>query len=400
MKRVLFVDDEPGILDAIRASLRKRRNEWDMHFVSNAGDALAQLGRDSPVDVLVSDLRMAGGDGATLMEQVRARSPTTVRIMLSGYADERLALRTVSLAHRFLLKPCATSVLELTIDRCLVVQALIGSAAVRAKLGGLGALPSVPATFARLQSALADPAADAKTVARVIESDPAIVAKILQVVNSAFFRLPRRVERIEQAVSYLGLPAIMSLTLCAEIFSDANPLPKALDLGQLQAHAMAVARTARMLASGRLFSDEAFLAALLHDVGLLVMARVYCEPLQRVLSAAGTGPGLIAMEQELGIDHATAGGYLLGLWGCGYGVVDAVAHHHGRDDECHAELDMRGCVRLAEAAVGAVRPDLMPPYEMPDPLAGPELCRCVGSKESWDRVCARTGAGLAVGGAL
>ena len=118
---------------------------------------------------------------------------------------------------------------------------------------------------------MADPGIDSSKVAIIIQKDPAVAAKVLQVCNSAFFRLPRRVSSIKQAVSYLGLSTVRSMVLSAELFKPGKALPPGLDLGQLQQHAMSVAVVARSLAADTPWAEDAFLAGLLHDVGFLLL---------------------------------------------------------------------------------------------------------------------------------
>jgi YesN/AraC family two-component response regulator len=105
MKRVLFVDDEPRVLQGLKAGLYTRRKEWDMHFAEGGAQAI-DLMKHSHFDVLVTDLRMPGVDGTTLVARARTDSPETIRIVLSGYANEEQSQRLVSLAHRYLSKPC------------------------------------------------------------------------------------------------------------------------------------------------------------------------------------------------------------------------------------------------------------------------------------------------------
>ena len=104
--RVMFVDDEPGVLDGLRRMLRAQRTEWDMQFVTTGAEALMEMERSGAVDVVVTDMRMPGMDGAALLEQLRARHPLIVRILLSGQTDLAGAPRSIPAADRLLTKPC------------------------------------------------------------------------------------------------------------------------------------------------------------------------------------------------------------------------------------------------------------------------------------------------------
>lgn len=116
MIRILFVDDEPLLLDALRASLRRERRRWDMHFALGARGALEVIAQE-PVDILVTDMRMPGMDGAALLEIVRERHPGTARIVLSGQTDEPGARRLVNLAHQCLAKPARPDEIRDVLER-------------------------------------------------------------------------------------------------------------------------------------------------------------------------------------------------------------------------------------------------------------------------------------------
>ena len=385
------MDDEPQVLQGLRSSLYARRKDWEMHFANGGAEAI-ELMSELHIDVLVTDLRMPGVDGTTLVARTRNDSPDTIRIVLSGYDDEMQSQRLVSLAHRYLSKPCETNRLEECVDRCLATHALIQSAELRVQLGSVTTLPAMPATFAALQRAFADPTIDSSKVAAIIQKDPAIAAKVLQVCNSAFFRLPRRVVSIQQAVSYLGLYTVRSMVLSVELFKPGNTLCAALDLGQLQRHALSVAAVARWLAAKAAWAEDAFLSGLLHDVGFLLLGRQCKDEMQRALEATATGMLLADAEQKfVGIDHGTAGAYLLGLWGLPYEVVETVAHHEKLARIVPTSFDIRGAVGIAHALLAEIRPADVPLYEANPPMLGDEYLRAINFPQSWKSLVEHAG---------
>jgi HD-like signal output (HDOD) protein/ActR/RegA family two-component response regulator len=384
VKRLLFVDDEPRVLQGLKAGLYRRRKDWDMHFAAGGAEAIALM-RESHFDVLVTDLRMPGVDGTTLVARARIDSPSTIRVVLSGYADESQSQDLMSLAHRYLNKPCEAIQLEECIDRCLATQALIESQELRIQLGAVGALPPLPSTFAALQRALIDPNIDLRNVSAIIEKDPGVSAKVLQVCNSAFFRLPRRVYSIKQAVSYLGLSTVRSMVLSAELFRPGKPLSPGLDLGQMQRHALSVAAVARALAADAPWADDAFLAGLLHDVGFLLLARHLKDPMQRALEATAAGMPLAEAEQKyVGVSHGLAGGYLLGLWGLPYEVVEAVANHELPTLVARSSFDVLGAITIAQALLRKINPQDIPVFEPKTPMPDDGYLRAMRSPHSWE----------------
>jgi HD-like signal output (HDOD) protein/ActR/RegA family two-component response regulator len=389
VKRILFVDDESSVLEGLKSTLYGRRRDWDMEFAVGGANGLLAM-RNAHFDVLVTDLRMPGVDGMALVTHARTASPDTIRIVLSGYADDEQSQRLVTLAHRYLSKPCEPKRLEECIERCMAVQSLVGSDALRVKLGSMSTLPPMPNTFAALQRALADPSVDAARVSAIVQQDPSIAAKVLQVCNSAFFRLPRRVSSIQQAVAYLGLSSVRSLALSAELFKPGKALCAALDIAHLQRHSLRIAALARMLAAGHAWAEDAFLAGLLHDIGLLLLGRQFPAEMQSSITAAAAGmPLREAEEKYVGVDHGTAGAYLLGLWGLPYEIVEPVAHHEIPDRVAQSSFDILGAVAIAHALLLTVRPDDVPSYESTPPTLGDDYLRAIGLPHSWESLLAR-----------
>jgi len=117
-KRILFVDDDPRILDGLQNVLRRDRTRWEMVFALGGELGLQQI-RSAPFDVVVSDMRMPGIDGATLLNLIKDEQPAAIRIMLSGYADEESIERARPALHRLLRKPCDTATLRTAIERSI-----------------------------------------------------------------------------------------------------------------------------------------------------------------------------------------------------------------------------------------------------------------------------------------
>ena len=331
MKDILFVDDEPELLDSLRARLYKHRHEWNMKFVLSGADAIAVL-EQQRVDLIVSDVRMPGMDGGQLLSVVKQRWPTTVRIIISGYSDPAQAVRLTSLAHQYIAKPCEGRELENIIERCFNLQDLLNQEPLRRVVGSVGKLPAMPKTYGRLQAALSQPSVTAAEVGDIVNADAAIAGKVLQITNSAFFRLRKPMVRIKDAVTYLGFATIRNLVLSAEIFSQWNSplsLPD-VDPEQLQNHAQLAAAACKALAGGRASPDDAWLAGLLHDIGYWILVQECPEELGRALELSRSRdlPLFECERMTTGATHAEVGAYLLGLWGLPYSIVEAVALHH------------------------------------------------------------------------
>ncbi|MFL6604880.1 MAG: response regulator [Steroidobacteraceae bacterium] len=354
MKRILFVDDEPEVLAGLRTRLHRLQVKWDMKFVGGGEAALERM-QERPYDVIVTDMRMPGMDGARLLQIVNERWPQTVRIVLSGYADLQQTARLVPVAHQYLSKPCQPQQLENVIDRCLLLHELLNQPGLRSLVGRIRALPTLPRIYTALQSIVRDDSVTLADVAKLVGSDAALAARVLQIVNSAFFRLARRISNIEQAVSYLGFQSIRNLAMSIEIFSrwPANACA-GVDLEQLQQHVHAVAAAAHALASKTPICDDTLLAGLLHDIGYWVLAQECPQDLSRAVELAASLeiPLHAAEHQVIGASHAEIGAYLLGIWGLPYPVVEAVAHHHQPERVIQTEFDVLSALVMGHSLVG------------------------------------------------
>jgi response regulator RpfG family c-di-GMP phosphodiesterase len=272
VKRVLFVDDDIPVLDGLRARLHPLRARWEMIFVESAARAIAEL-ELAPCDVVVTDMRMPGVDGSQLLKIVSERWPETIRIVLSGYAETVQTSRLLTIAHQYLSKPCEVHELENVVERCLRLHELLREPRLRKAVGRVQQLPAIPQTYAKLQAILAKDEPSVGEVSRAISADSAIAAKVLQVVNSAFFRRAKTIAKIEHAVTHLGFVTIRNIVMSVEVFS-AWPAsrPPGFDPEALQLQAHKVAAVARSLLAGSA-AEEAMLAGLLHNIGYLILAQ-------------------------------------------------------------------------------------------------------------------------------
>jgi putative nucleotidyltransferase with HDIG domain len=331
MKRILFVDDEQKALDALRRMIEPQALPWETAFAASGQAALDLLSRQ-PFDVIVSDIRMPEMDGAALLKAVCDRFPGIVRIVVCSQEEMNGALRAVPVAHQFLVKPCDSHMLRVAVERATSLSDVLNNKLLASIIGSVKDLPVLPRTFMALREKLADPNASMRDVVELVEQDVSISAKILQLVNSAFFGLPREVSTLNTAVSYLGIEMLQNLVVSAEvfrIFENAAALP-GFSFEEVHEHSQLTARIASHIPTSGAVHGVAVVAGLLHDVGKLVLATRSPKHFARALQGAVEEKRpLYDIEEELmGVSHAEIGAYLLGIWGLPCPVVEAVAHHH------------------------------------------------------------------------
>lgn len=335
MKHLLFVDDESKLLDGLKRSLRPMRHEWNMTFVTSGEEALTTL-EQAPFDVVVSDMRMPGMDGAQLMNEVQRRYPQIIRIVLSGHSDREMIYQSIGASHQYLAKPCEMENLKATILRACALRDLLGNESLRRLVAGMQQIPSLPTLFAEIKKEAESKTSSLKTIGTIIAKDMGMTAKVLQLVNSAYFGLNGTVSTAKQAVNLLGLDTIQALVLTVHVFSQ---FPRTMDgvlfqIDRLWAESLATGALARALAKAEKASareiEQAYTAGLLHDVGVLVLAANVRNQYDATLRAASKEriPAWEVERRLFGTTHAEVGAYLLGLWGLETPIVEAVAFHH------------------------------------------------------------------------
>lgn len=385
LDRVLFVDDDELVLDALRDALRPFRHRWSMRFVADVSQAMAALEQDR-FDVVVSDLRMPGMDGAELLEAVRDRHPDAVRIVLSGHADMVMAARAAAVAHRMIAKPCATEDLARVIERSCAIHALKQRVERDLSAIGASALPAAPRLYAELVQVLADPASGAADVAGVVEQDVAIAAKLLQLANSSYFGRRSPVSGLSDAVAYLGMEAIRALVLQGSVIKQFTVVAQitGFELESLQRHSSLVARVAARIATDTGLPKETYTAGLLHDIGWLILAAEDPARLSQLLTASAEAKRpLHELERERHeVTHADIGAHLLALWGLPVGITEAIAGHHDAG-WLRGGFDEVAAVRIADMLVAELEPDALSDRA---PGAAPEEVRYLAEAGLEDRL--------------
>ncbi len=389
---VVFVDDEPLVLQGLQRMLRPEREHWDMRFVRSAGEALALL-ETASFEAVVSDLRMPGMDGAALLTAVMDRYPHMVRIVLSGEMDRDLTFRTVHCAHQYLAKPCDPDTLKRTLARAASLRRLVNDRRLKSLLPKLETLPSLPTLYTEILAEIQAPNSSFRKVGDLIARDLGMTAKILQLVNSAFFGLARRVANPQDAVSLLGYDTVRALVLSAKIFAqfDRRRIP-GLWLDELWRHSFQTSLFARAIGTSeklpRKAQDEAFTAGILHDIGKLILAQNLPDEYTDVIARSNRGErALWELEAEhFGASHAELGAYILGLWGLTEEVVAAVAQHHQPPPAAGAArvTPVVVAANLLEHVVTEATPEAGPPEA--------ELLQRLGVMErvpAWTEACRR-----------
>ncbi|MDR3631048.1 MAG: response regulator [Desulfocapsaceae bacterium] len=332
-RRLLFVDDEPNLLDGLKRMLRSMRKEFEFCFAENAQDALKMM-EQNEFDVVISDMRMPGMDGADLLTEVQKRHPHSIRIMLTGQADEKSTLRTIGVVHQFLAKPCDPEKLKSILLRASSLHRLMIDGKLKDMISSIDTLPSLPSVYEKLLRKIREPEASLDDIGELISRDIAMTAKILHLVNSAFFGLYKKVESPARAVKLLGLDTIKALVLISQIFSDMKVPKDLFSVQTLWKHSMTVGKLAKMIAESETDTkdiiDNSYIAGVLHDIGKLILVfKMEAYYREAVCLAQKEHISLRQAEKKIfKATHCDMGAYLIGLWGFQSDIVEAIGFHH------------------------------------------------------------------------
>lgn len=356
-KRILFVDDEPNVLQGLRRMMRSMRQEWDMQFANDGTEALEILFSDH-FDVVVADMRIPGMDGAELLDEIKKRHPQVVRFILSGSSDKELVMKSVGQTHQFLSKPCDSEQLKNILVRAFALRDVLNNNELKTLVSSLKSLPSLPSVYFEIMEAMKAPDFTMKMVGEIISKDVGMTAKMLQMVNSSFFGVGVRVTDPIHAARLLGPEILKALVISVQIFSKFNKADSCgLSLEKFSNHCMAVASLAKEIAKhenqDKNLTDGALIAGMLHDAGKLILAENLPERYKHALSIAKSEyiSAIEAEEKTFAATHAEVGAYLLGIWGLPDPIVETLAFHHHPSKSLQQEFTCLTAVHVANALV-------------------------------------------------
>jgi putative nucleotidyltransferase with HDIG domain len=337
--QILFVDDERNILEGYKRMLRLLRGEWDMHYAMSGTEAL-EIINVTPIDLIITDMRMPKMDGAALLRGVTKLHQSAIRMVLSGNADSALMMNALDIAHQFMSKPCTPEIFESIIRRVLSFRAFLADDNLKKVLSGMDTLPSLPALCIEMTEELQSQEPSLEKVGQIIARDCSMTAKVLQLANSPFWGLRRTIYSAAEAVSYLGLEQLRLLLHSIRPFSQSSfPKTSSFSIELLWEHSLSTAMLAKTIAyeegASKSIAEEAFTAGILHDLGKMVLACTFPERYEEAVNLAQKSaiPLWLAEQKILTVTHVEVGAYLLGIWGLPDSIVEAVAYHH-RPMEC------------------------------------------------------------------
>ncbi len=319
-----------GIRSSLSSLMRDREvievgdlKDLDAHFA--AGQVSAVISASDAPDEM----------GAKYFEVLSAEYPRIIRILIAEDAAKSNRTYGPGTINRIFPTDSSPEEIAEAIENSERLRDLLMSHELTNRVSAIRSLPALPKTYKALRIELNKDDASVQTVAELIKQDVGITAKVLQIINSAFFGLRTQVENPLQAVGLLGFDAVENLVLAAGVFAGFDdPGIPGLSLESIYDSCLEVGGKTRHISSllglDRFVTEDAVVSGFLHALGLVVLMTEFPEELQLVIDEAeAAGISLLEAQQEvLGVTHAEIGAYLLSQWGFGDHIVEAIADHY------------------------------------------------------------------------
>jgi HD-like signal output (HDOD) protein len=354
---LLIVGDNRDLFDGVLAAIPAVCPFWQTQFAADAASAARMLDTDDTIDAVIVQARLADSEGLQFLESVRDSHPHLARILVAAQHSPLLSKDLGSVAHEVVAVPFNSIHFVSVVEAAVETQRRVTDPALQSLLSGIDTLPSPPRSVLQLNELLRQPDSQVVDIAHLVDENVAITAKLLRVVNSAYFGLNTPIGDTAHAISYLGLETVRTLVGGLELINALQPGDAEVvsEVENLQAHSLAVAGLAQSYMPTRQGAQDAYVAGMLHDVGLLAL--VSCAPAHYLAlreEVVNSGRPLLDCEFEIvGATHTAMGAYVLGLWGFPSWLVEAVSCSHDADKLPEWVLDVTSAVFVAEQVANA-----------------------------------------------
>ncbi len=353
-KNILFVDDNENVISGIQRQLRPYREQWQLFFAKTGEQAL-DLMAQYPIDMIVSDMMMPEMRGDELLKIVSEKFPGTVRIILSGYADEVSLKNGLEVAHQYFSKPCTAEIIREAISQIFKIQDCLKNPKIVTEVGDPSQLPSLPKIYHQLNAAIANENTTINEISNIFASDMVLSAKLLQLIYSPYFGLNRNISNLTEAVNLIGLKKLNNLVLSVHVKNAFPILNSEMEyyMGYLWQDAGRVAELARLITLSENQQedrpDQAYLGGLLHNLGLLIFLSRGGDKLKYLLEQVkNTEIPVADLELDIfGFTRSEAAAYVLSLWKIPPRIIEAILLQNRPNDTDYDDISALTAVHVA-----------------------------------------------------
>lgn len=348
MKRILIVDDEVQILNAMSRMFLE--TDYEIATAQNGMEALDLL-ESKEFDMVISDMRMPLMDGYKLLSIVKEKYPKIIRIILSGYADEKPMFRALlhNIAKLYIFKPWNNTELLNNINRLFEDDCVLNSKELNELIENLGCCFEQPKNCDKMFSLTEEE--DINSLITTIENDPVISTLLLQVAKSAVYGVMPSM--VKQAAIYIGLHNLKCFLRWACVVCSTQAPDKTIEEPELLIkHAYLTNRIYLFLYEVFLHKQPAeatMFAGLMHNIGMIILTNCLHkkgELNKTELSASD----LMRLElEENNRNHQEIGAYYLDQWDLPFPMYEVAQFHHRPFDPCVVNQELVSCVHIAQA---------------------------------------------------
>ncbi len=331
--RVLFVDDDARMLSGIRRLLTLQ-TDWEIFFAENGPEALELLNRN-PLDIVISDMRMKGMDGAVLLDKIRHSYPDIVRIILSGQTSQQKLIEAIDRIHYYIPKPYDLGHLTDSIDTIHQMRNSLKNPEYRHMVANQTALPVVPSVYHKLLEQINSDHPDKQCLSQILRSDIGLLCGLLHIAGAGFSIQAAESAGLSSILARYDIGFLRELVQQGSIFKPMEGNSIFIEyLNQINRHSVRITSLAVSLARIDGLSPSQLrlleLFTTLHDVGKLILLDNRPEELRTILAPLTVAGhvGRQAETEQFGISHSELGAYLLSIWGFPRKIVESVYWHH------------------------------------------------------------------------
>lgn len=350
---ILFVTTDEKLMSELIRNIVPIQDDYSIFFADN-GERCLQILANNKIDFVFSSANIIMPTGANILNEIKRLFPEVIRFALVPNLDNQTVAQISQYVHQLVPPPYTKETIVERIQRTLHIQKILNNEKVVNLVKNTTTLPSLPEIYIQIEQETAKPDFSLIKIANLISKDPNLTAKILQIVNSAYFGLQKEVTNINFALSYLGVNVIKSLIFYIHLFSHFKITSEnRKHLEKFWQHSLVVASNSYHLANKYLQEkyeiDSSYTAGVLHDVGKFILLNTYTYPQNIILLAEQKAIDNLEAELEIyECTHAEIGAYLLGLWGFPLHIVEAVAYHHQPSLLNKSKLNLATIIHLAD----------------------------------------------------
>lgn len=350
MVNILFVDDEPNLVQSLRRMFHKMKDMWQIFYATSGKQAL-EIMSEQEIDIIITDYKMPEMNGVALLSIIKDSHPAVIRILLSGYSDDDATVKSTAIAHQFLRKPISPEILEEKLNDLISISKFVQNPDIKNIVNEISVLPTLPDVYIEIDRALNSPETDLAHINKIIMKDVGLSTKILQVVNSAFFGISHNVYNTLEAISLLGTKTIQSIIINIHLFNSyPEALAKRARFNSLGSHSLISGEYAKQYLGNfkNVNKLDAYMAGILHDVGKLILFQLADYDEVEELMQNKRLKNYEAEYETYGTSHAEIGAYLLALWGLPRDIIDSTAYHHVPMEAAHKNVSLLTAVHIGD----------------------------------------------------